>query len=164
MYTSISRYLGTFNIYLYNLRTNETNLLWTLSFSQGREWKEGRITYNSQDKHKIIFEGIKGTGRGDIALDDITFFESSNCNILPSFALPNVTVTSPSTPTTPRTTSTTTYAWIAQSPYDCNFETDYCLWENDTTADFEWVRALASNAGTLSCNFILNLNLIYLEY
>ena len=74
-------------------------------------------------------------------MDDIKFFESTNCSILPSKADPSLaTTTKQSTTNTPSTTLST-YSWSSQDPVDCNFEQDFCLWKNDTSADVYWKRA-----------------------
>lgn len=147
MYSNLANNLGTLNVYLYDINTNSSNFIWSLSYSQGSMWREAYFSYRTNDKHRIIFEGIKGAGRGDIALDDITFTQASVCSLYPDYALPNATLTTVST-TTRLTTTISTYIWNPQSEYDCNFEQDYCLWTNDSTADFEWVRASASQSTT----------------
>ena len=94
-----------------------------------------------------MFEYIlatKGAGLGDIALDDIKFFPSTNCSFLPSKADPGLATTTTTTTTPAASTSRTTmstYSWSSQDPVDCNFEQDFCLWQNDTTANIYWKRA-----------------------
>ena len=143
MYSNLAGNLGRLNVWLYDIKTNQSQIIWKLEFSQAREWREGRISYNINDRHKIIFEGIKGPGRGDIAIDDITFSSATRCNLSPPEAAPDTVVTDVST-TTRLITTLSTYNWNSVSEYDCNFENDYCLWTNDSTANFAWVRALAS--------------------
>jgi hypothetical protein len=157
MRSFLDSYMGTLNVWKLNFDTNKYTLLWTLSRGQGFSWKEAKFSYLDNTKHSIIFEGIKGSNVGDIALDDIAF-STSNCTISPIFADPTYTTTTTTTtprtttPTTP-TTPTTTYTWNAQSQYDCNFENDFCLWTFDTTSDFAWKRTSGSvgfNSGKLS--------------
>lgn len=144
MYSNLANNLGTLNVYLFDINKNTSSLIWSLTYNQGSAWKEGTFSYRTTDKHKIIFEGLKGLGRGDIALDDISFIQSSVCSLNPSFAKPNTTLTT--LPTTTRlTTTTSSYIWNPQSEYDCNFEQDFCLWTNDSTADFDWVRTSQSS-------------------
>jgi len=38
------------------------------------------------------------------------------------------------------TTTMSTYTWSPQSEYDCNFETGFCKWQNDSNSDFPWKR------------------------
>ncbi|CAF0741635.1 unnamed protein product, partial [Brachionus calyciflorus] len=143
MRASISSYLGTLNVWKYKLDTKEKILLWTLRYAQGSDWNQGRVSYTEMSSHTIIFEGIRGTNLGDIALDDIEIVPSSGCNILPTTANPVLTTTISSTLFTTTPTSTiplTTYIWNSQSEFDCNFELDFCSWTNDTTADYTWLR------------------------
>lgn len=148
MNTNFAQFMGTLNVWKFNLDTKTKTLLWTLRFNQGNLWKEGKIPVTDSSKYTIIFEGIRGISVGDIALDDLEFLPSSNCSIFPSNASPTLTTTAgPTTTTTTfKTTPTTTYTWTSQSQYDCNFENDFCLWQNDTTADFNWRRSVASSA------------------
>ncbi|CAF0741650.1 unnamed protein product, partial [Brachionus calyciflorus] len=144
MYANLVGNLGTLNILLIDTRTNDSRILWSLTNSQGTEWREGRFSYFISNRHRIVFEGIRGAGRGDIALDDITFTSASSCNLFPNYASPNVTVTTVAT-TTRQSTTLSTYNWNPVSEYDCNFENDYCLWKNDPTANFNWIRAWGNN-------------------
>ena len=91
-------------MWLLDLKTNNLNKIWSLSYSQGKDWKEGRFNYTIGNKHQVIFEGIRGAGRGDIALDDLTI-SFSNCLFNPSEAFVNITApTTASMLTTPYTT------------------------------------------------------------
>ena len=123
--------LGTLNVIKYDYETSESKTLWTLSYGQGASWFEGKFSYTDSQSHAILFEGVKGLNLGDIALDDISFFPSSNCSIISS---PEINTT----PTSTSTQITNTYSWQSQSAYDCNFENGYCNWKNDTTSDFNW--------------------------
>jgi hypothetical protein len=177
MRSQLDSYMGTLNVWKLNFDTNKYTLLWTLSRGQGSSWKEAKFSYLDNTKHSIVFEGIKGSNVGDIALDDIAFF-SSNCTISPINADPTFTTTTvttttrSTTPTTP-STPTTTYTWNAQSQYDCNFDKDFCSWTFDSTSDFAWKR----NSGSISLSYgrthliphfilkiILNFNFLYRAY
>jgi hypothetical protein len=95
----------------------------------------------------------RGAGLGDIALDDLKFFSSTNCSILPAKADPGLsTTTKASTTTTSRTTLT--YSWSSQDAVDCNFEQDFCLWQNDTTSDLFWKRSKGSLTSFFSSGII----------
>ena len=77
-------------------------------------------------------------------MDDIKFFPSTNCSLLPAKADPSLIVTTlASTTSAPRTTLST-YSWSSQDPVDCNFELDFCLWQNDPTTPLNWKRVNAS--------------------
>ena len=131
MYSSLSQNLGTLNVFAYDGQQNSSNYLWSLQYSQGKDWKEGKFTYRLEKKHQIIFEGIKGQGRGDIALDDITL-SFTNCGFGPSEAqLPNIT-------TTTRSSTTRTYRPTGQN--DCTFEQGLCIWKRSNDSDFDWMR------------------------
>jgi hypothetical protein len=140
MYRYQPGYLGKLNVWLYNMRTGQYSLYWTLKYSQADEWRQGKLSYKSTDKHQIIFEGVTGTGRGDFALDDINF-RYLNCDLYPDYASPNATVTTTTKQPlfTTSTKLTTTYSFASQSVYDCNFDNGICdSWSNDATAELKW--------------------------
>ena len=58
--------------------------IWQLSGNQGQQWKNGQAPIGAQTKsYKIVFEGRRGNGlTGDIAIDDITFSQSTCGGIL----------------------------------------------------------------------------------
>ena len=114
--------------------------MWSLQNSPLYEWREASFTYQDFDAHRIIFEGIRGTAVSDIAIDDISFSKASECGFFPDVAKPNGTVTNTVSTTRTTTKSFTTYTWLQQSDYDCNFENDFCSWSNDNTANFNWTR------------------------
>lgn len=150
--TPPSSYASTLNVKLLNLKTLESTLLWSLKYSQGKDWKRGRINYESSELHQIIFEGVKGDGVGDVSLDDIKFLRA--CSFAPSEARPNVTITTTPSPTffTTQTESTTTYSFVPQSDVDCDFDVDFCTWTVDTTQKRKWSRYNNSLQITLNNN------------
>ena len=81
---------------------------------------------------------------GDIGLDDIQFFPSSNCSLFPTKADPGVTTVPPPTTSTSTTTRTTGTTFNVQSQYDCDFESGICSWQNDLTAEITWKRTNGS--------------------
>jgi hypothetical protein len=83
----------------------------------------------------------RGAGLGDIALDDVKFFSSTNCSILPAKADPGLSTTTKASTTTTSRTTLSTYSWSSQDAVDCNFEQDFCLWQNDTSTNVYWKRA-----------------------
>ena len=55
------------------------------------------------------------------------------------------------------------YVWSPESPYDCNFDTDFCGWKNETDNKIVWERAekLLSKYETgskIGNNFKINFN------
>lgn len=88
---------------------------------------------------------MNGPGLGDIGLDDIQFFPSSNCSLFPTKADPNLTTIPPSTTTVSTTTRTPGTTFNYQSLYDCDFEKGICSWQNDLTAEIQWKRTNGSS-------------------
>ena len=135
---SASTSFGTLNVLKYTYNSNTNTTLWSLKYGQAAQWMEGRLAYVETSSHSVIFEGIRGTDLGDIAIDDISFFPFSNCSstdVSVQTAAPTLTST-PSRVTSPFTT--TSYTWVPQSQYDCDFENGICSWQNDPTGDFTW--------------------------
>ena len=132
MYSSTPQNLGNLNIHIYDKKTFAMNSIWSLKYSQGKEWREGKFTYNLENKHQILFEGIKGEGRGDIALDDISL-SYVNCGFGPIEAQIKNATTS--------TIPTTTISVRPLSAFDCTFEADYCIWKQSNDSSFNWLRA-----------------------
>jgi hypothetical protein len=129
---------GKLNVWLNDYQSGNRTLLWTVQYSTERDWVEGRFSYKYEQQHRIIFEGIQGEEMRDIAIDDISFSESSHCSYYPVIADPSLPTTL--RPTTTRQTTTPSSSWISQSPIDCNFETDFCGWQNATGSDGIWQR------------------------
>ncbi len=119
--------------YVYDSQTSEE--MWSRNYAQSALWMEGAISYSEIKSHSIIFQGTKGSGVGDMAIDDITFFPSSYCNST-MVSTPTTSASTPSRITSPFTTNS--YTWQPQSQYDCNFENGICSWQNDLTGDFIW--------------------------
>ncbi|XP_072014819.1 MAM and LDL-receptor class A domain-containing protein 2-like [Amphiura filiformis] len=66
--------VGSLNVYF--KEDNVETLVWTKYKTQGNQWLEGRFTIQTTKTWQIIFEGVKGISfTGDIALDDIFFFD-----------------------------------------------------------------------------------------
>jgi hypothetical protein len=126
-----------------------TTLLWRLSGSQGGQWREARVGYASLSRHTIQFTGKKGPGRGDIALDDISFINSGACGLKPDVASPDLTTTTQELTTT-STKSTTTYSFVSQSDVDCDFNSGFCGWTDDPSSEQSWSitnNSLSNNYG-----------------
>jgi hypothetical protein len=137
---------ATLNIWKINFNPIRNTLLWSMSYGQNLVWKEARLSFRERTRYSIMFEAVKGYTLGDVAIDDIEFYPLSECTIIPLEADPVGPTTTRTTMTTTKSTTPqgTTYTWKPQSQYDCNFEQDFCGWENDTTAEFFWKR----NKGT----------------
>ncbi|CAB4026654.1 MAM and LDL-receptor class A domain-containing 2-like, partial [Paramuricea clavata] len=116
---------------------NSQSVLWSLSGSQGNQWKFGRVSVSRNDAYRFVFEGTVGSSyTGDIALDDIQIVEQA-CSILPVTANINPT----SLPTTP---VVSTPQPIPPGKFSCNFEVSTgptaCKWTQDSSDHFNWTR------------------------
>ena len=109
MYSLLSTNMGTLNVYVKDVATMTSLKIWTVTYSQGSTWQEGKFPVNRTQSYQIVFEGIKGSGVGNIGLDDLQLFPSSYCSVLPTKAdaLSTTTTRTTSTTTTTTTTSTT---------------------------------------------------------
>ena len=73
-------------------------------------------------------------------MDDIKFYPSTNCSFLPAKADPSLAVSTLAPTTSTARTTLSTYSWSSQDPVDCNFELNFCLWQNDSTSSINWKR------------------------
>lgn len=62
--------IGTLNVYVNTY--DQRALRWTKTGSQGNRWTKASINVNTMFDFTIMFEGVNGGWRGDIAIDDIT--------------------------------------------------------------------------------------------
>ncbi|XP_025084906.1 MAM and LDL-receptor class A domain-containing protein 1-like [Pomacea canaliculata] len=127
--------IGTLNVYTRSASTHNLTLIWSLSGNQGNVWNYGRAPILTKNSYEIIIEGVYGGNTtGDIAIDDISL-SSYRC-----FSIIQPT-------TTPRVlTSTLTYP---PTSIDCDFESDICNWQQDTSDQFNWeVQAGRTLTGT----------------
>ncbi|KAL8608892.1 hypothetical protein ACOMHN_065230 [Nucella lapillus] len=133
-YSMFGATVDTLTVYLRRAGQNDT-YIWRLKGQQSRGWLSGQapIPRVSVD-YSIVFEGVRGRSyTGDIAIDDISFTQSS-CGTIPSTAAPPTTVSPPTTHTTPSTTPNT-------GPFNCNFEGNMCGWAQDRSDQFDWIRS-----------------------
>jgi hypothetical protein len=116
-----------------NLDNNQTTLIWKDGgYNYGDQWNYGQFGFGIDSSYVVIIEGTSGIGI--VAIDDLFFKESQYCSIQPVSAnaggnLPLQTTTRLPTTVTP-----------IPSVYDCNFEVDFCNWENDYTRPLNWTR------------------------
>ncbi|XP_019632083.1 PREDICTED: MAM and LDL-receptor class A domain-containing protein 2-like [Branchiostoma belcheri] len=130
--------IGTLRVFL-KAQGQAEQPIWELSGDKGDQWLNAQVGINSNNDYTIILEGVRGQShRGDIAIDDVTFVDTS-CNLSPADAVP-------STSTLP----TTTIAAVTTAPglFDCTFETDFCGWTQDTQDNFDWTRQLGTTGST----------------
>lgn len=122
---------GDLNVYIN--ASNTLTLLWWQSGNKGLGWYNARLKIMSSTGYRIAIEGIVGDSyTSDIALDDIEFLDKS-CFLQPPDADPSFFPTKP-----PRTTRPMK---PPNSPFDCNFEVDFCNYTIDSKeSDFSWER------------------------
>lgn len=143
MFSTIATRVGSLNVYVKSVLMNEEELVWSLTGSQDKrnQWLEGRFNIARSEQYTLIIEGVSTGGRGDISVDDLNLFESTFCNTEPYEA--NVYVPTTTAPTTTSTAPLSTFSWVSNSHFDCNFEDGVCSgWKNDPTNDpgFDWIR------------------------
>jgi hypothetical protein len=142
MYSLDPMQIGALNVWIIDLKTGSLDLMWSLNKGSENAWKQGAFSYlKANTLHRIVFEGVRGDGIADIALDDVLTTSGSDCAIEPSDAKPSISTTQMSSTTvTPSTTPS-----VPLNPNDCDFERDLCSWENDFTSTFNWTRTKASD-------------------
>ncbi|KAI1900054.1 hypothetical protein AGOR_G00046060 [Albula goreensis] len=65
---------GLLSLYLQREIGGPAELLWRRKGEQSISWMKGTVDYNCEDRHKIVFEAVRGPSiRSDIAVDDIVF-------------------------------------------------------------------------------------------
>jgi hypothetical protein len=133
---------GDLNIYINT--SDALTLLWKQSGNKGEGWLNGRVKILSSRGYRLIIEGVIGNSfTSDIAIDDIDFIDKS-CNIYPTNADPSTIIIS-------TTTRTSRPIRPPSSPYDCNFENDYCNYTiNFTGNDFDWRRVQGKRGEVLA--------------
>ena len=103
-----------------------------------------------------FLQGVyRGSYLGDMAIDDVLVTPNAQCEI------PTTTTTTPSTTSVGQHT-----------PLSCNFETDACLWINDTSASGYWKRRQGSPSdisvgphyGNIQVEFCSTNSLFYLDH
>ncbi|XP_025085529.1 MAM and LDL-receptor class A domain-containing protein 1-like [Pomacea canaliculata] len=126
--------IGTLNVYTRSASTHNLFLIWSLSSNQGNVWNYGRAPIVTNNSYEIIFEGVYGGNTtGDIAIDDIS--------VSPYRCYGMIQPTTPSSLTSPVTYPPTSI--------DCDFESDICNWQQDTSDQFNWeVQAGRTLTGT----------------
>jgi hypothetical protein len=78
---------------------------------------------------EIIFEGVLGSNKGDISIDDVLFTQSGTCLELSL--------------TTQQPTTTGNQPPVALK---CDFELDTCDWYPDDVSDFLWKRQVGQSS------------------
>jgi len=159
MFSSTPSSVGSLKVYVKSQFDEE--LMWSLSGSQGLkrgEWREGRFSVARTGQYWIVIEGVSTGKRGDISLDDLNLFDSGACKTEPPEADVNGMITGTTTPVVTLTTSRplSTFSWVSESSFDCNFEDWPCQgWDNEATNDFNfnWIRNRGSNYLTTGPNY-----------
>ena len=114
---------------------NAKEVLWLLSKEMGDKWYEANVGINSkQMTYRLVIVGIKGDDSyGDIAIDDLSFDEATDCDLKPSQVLDELSSLTPfPTSTQPPEPS--------NQEITCNFDqNDICGWQNDPKAKLAWI-------------------------
>lgn len=77
-YSMYGKTVGSLNVYLIDSSEGTKTQLWSRTGQQGKDWQQSHVSYSSESKYRIVFEGTRGRGyTGDIALDDIQFLKGS---------------------------------------------------------------------------------------
>jgi hypothetical protein len=141
----IGVYTGYLQFFVRDLTNGNTILIWRYGGKNlGNQWNYGSIGFFYPNPYTIVIQGMRGNSPGSISLDDIIFKESQFCSTNPSDAftgnlpLPTTTTTKPTSTPIP-------------SVYDCNFEKDFCNWQNDISRPLFWIRHQGSNVA----NFLI---------
>jgi hypothetical protein len=114
--------IGPLNV-LTKVGKNDPVIKWTRKGNKGNVWLNDEFTTKEISEFVVIFEGIHGgTQFTDLAIDDIS--------VIPNKCEKDMTTEIPGL-------ATLTYPY---QPINCNFETDFCTWTNDTTGEFYWTR------------------------
>ncbi|XP_025084912.1 MAM and LDL-receptor class A domain-containing protein 1-like [Pomacea canaliculata] len=129
--------IGTLSVIMFTTHSNTSTTLWSLSGNQQDQWLFATAPINSHsERYQLRIKGTVGSNYlGDIAIDDINF-KPSTCTINPLNANPATQTTTTFSPAA----STTSAITSAPTIYDCNFERDYCKWQQAVDDIFNWTR------------------------
>ena len=124
---------GTGSLNVYTNISNRATLLWSQSGNKGNQWLNAQVSVKSAATFRLVIEAIRGRDhRSDIAIDDLDFVERP-CKIFPYDASPFDDLKT--------TTMQPTRTLRPISQFDCNFETDMCIWSPTAESSFNWTRA-----------------------
>ena len=75
--------------------------MWTLTGEQDDDWFQGKVGFIISDDHSLLIEAklSQYVEDGDIGIDDIAI-TNGYCPIYPTYAVPAIGLTTPSTPMT----------------------------------------------------------------
>jgi hypothetical protein len=133
------------SIYVKDLLREETFKVWEFNQrSTGREWNYGSIGFFYDSPYTLLISAARGGYTGTIAVDDLMFKESQFCACQPESAK------GPDTLPLPSVIGTTTPSQIIPSPYNCDFENDFCNWYHDSSKPLNWTRLQGKTADYLT--------------
>ncbi|RMZ97804.1 MAM and LDL-receptor class A domain-containing 2-like [Brachionus plicatilis] len=143
-YHMVGRDILSLSIYQYFEESNQEKLIWKLSGQQSTQWSRGQIPLVSSERFSIIVEGYADQDpQSDIALDDLAFF-NTQCQYSPINAIPSIITTNP----LPTTTRTFKPIISSTTSFDCDFESGFCGWKNDDSAQILWENKKASSSAS----------------
>eukprot|EP00057_Strongylocentrotus_purpuratus_P007164 XP_011661638.1 PREDICTED: MAM and LDL-receptor class A domain-containing protein 1-like [Strongylocentrotus purpuratus] len=138
--------IGSLNVYVETIEGAVRSDGWSYGVDLGDRWNSGQMPVESPDSYVVVFEGVVGLGfEGDIALDDISFVDST-CGVQPPAADVRPTTTAqPYTGTGTQPVPTT----VAPSPIcGCDFDLDLCTFTQAITDDIDWTRLSGNTPST----------------
>ncbi|XP_025085528.1 MAM and LDL-receptor class A domain-containing protein 1-like [Pomacea canaliculata] len=129
--------IGTLSVVMFTTHSNTSTTLWSLSGNQQDQWIFATAPINSHtERYQIWIQGTVGTSySGDISIDDISF-KPRICAVSPQSAFPAIQTAVTTSPIP----STTAYFIPAPTVYDCDFERDYCRWQQAVDDMSNWTR------------------------
>ena len=134
---------GSLSFYVQDITNNNSYIIWKNGGADlGIEWNYGSFGFYFNNPYTIRIVSESSTSARIIALDDLIFQESKYCAVYPSSAMAGTGLPLPVNPTTTTKNPITSFP----SVYDCNFETNFCNWNNDVTRKLMWTR----NSGSTS--------------
>lgn len=120
--------------------TNNVFVLWKDgAVDLGNKWYFGQFGYYLDSPHRINIKAIRGGSTGSVALDDLMFREAKYCSVIPDEAVTGVSLPVQNA-TSALSTTRGSVTTRPPSAFDCDFEVDFCKWQNDYSLALNWTR------------------------
>ena len=123
------------------VESKTTTVLWRLNaHDAGDKWHYGSFGFYVNTSHLIEIIGQRGGPNTTLAVDDIFFQDSTYCSVHPTIAVTNHTLPLPDITSLAPKPFVRTDA-TDKSVYDCDFEVDFCSWnQSRRTYPLKWIR------------------------